>query len=166
MPAPMVSHDQKSHVALHFDLHWPKEYNGAIDDMIGTMWHWYQHQWHHMTINIMLHIISVVWTKEMLWCHFCCWHYVTLMPVPMLHLILIVLTEGMRWCHWQHHWHHLISGVVPMVSHGQTSHITPHFDYFDQRNTIVPLMVLSISHDADTNAMTLHVGNTNSSGIM
>ena len=45
-------------------------------------------------------------------------------------------------------------------------HIAPNFDGLDLMNAMVPLMVQSASHDADTNAITSHDTNTNASGIM
>ena len=41
---------------------------------------------------------------------------------------------------------------VPVVSHSQKSHTGPHFDHLDLRNAMVSLMMLSTSHDADSNA--------------
>ena len=41
----IVSHDQKSNFALHFDLT-----HGMVPlMMLGIMWHWHQNQWHCMT---------------------------------------------------------------------------------------------------------------------
>ena len=31
----------------------------------------------------------------------------------------------MHWCHWWHHWHHVMLTPMPMVSHGQKSHVAP-----------------------------------------
>ena len=39
-------------------------------------------------------------------------------------------------------------------------------DYLDLRNAVVPFMVFSTPHDADTNAVALHKTNTNLNGIM
>ena len=50
-----------------------------------------------------------------------------------MHLISIVLTQ------------------VPVVLHGKINHIEVCFDHLDLRNAMVSLMVLSTSHDADTN---------------
>ena len=45
---------------------------------------------------------------------------------------------------------------MPMVSHYQKGHVTPHFDHHDLGNAVVLLMMLSTSHDVDTNAVALH----------
>ena len=49
----------KSHVALHFNCGQPEQYSAALDDTIGIMWYWWQQEWHYMTRNVMLDLISV-----------------------------------------------------------------------------------------------------------
>ena len=44
--------------------------------------------------------------------------------------------------------------------------VTCHFDHLDVKNAMVPVIVLSTSHDADTNTVASHDTNTNASGIM
>ena len=46
---------------------------------------------------------------------------------------------------------------VPMTSHDQKCNITSHFSHLNLRNEVVPLTVLSASHDAyaSTNGFTL-----------
>ena len=51
-----------------------------------------------------------------------------------------------------------------MVSSGQESHIASDFDHLDLWNAMVPLMMLSGAHDADTDAVALH--DAYGSGIM
>ena len=36
-----------------------------------------------------------------------------------------------------------------ILFHDEKSHVAPHFDCFDVRNIVVPLMVLMPSHDAN-----------------
>ena len=48
--------------SISFWSSWTNTWNDAIDDTVGIMWHWYQHQWHHMTKNIMFHIVWTVLT--------------------------------------------------------------------------------------------------------
>ena len=52
-------------------------------------------------------------------------------PKVMLHLILIVLSWQMLWCHWGYCWHHMTPTLVSMVSDDQRSHVTPfeHLDW-------------------------------------
>ena len=90
------------------------------------------------------------------------------LPIPsndqkvMLHLILIILMNA------------VVTFTTPFASHdanagasGVTlpkSHVVPYFDHLDLRNAIVPLIMLSASHDADGNAMASH--DTNANGVM
>ena len=47
--------------------------------------------------------------------------------------------------------------LMPMASHEEKSHVAPHFDHLDLRNSMVPLKMLSASHDIGTiaNGVTL-----------
>ena len=63
-------------------------------------------------------------------------------------------TISIRWCKG---WY---NGVTWPKSH------VSHFDHLDLRNAMVPVMVLSTSHDADTNAIILHDTNSGVTGIM
>ena len=82
----------------------------------------------------------------------------------MSHLILTVMTEEMHWCYWQHYWHHMMAGLLPVVSHDKMSYCTSFTPSWCVSNAMVPLMVLSTPHDADTNKVDSHY--TNTSGIM
>ena len=62
--------------------------------------------------------------------------------------------------------HHMMPGLVPVMSYEQNSYVASHFDNLDLRNTMVPLMLLSIPCDSDTNAMVSHDSNTNAICIM
>ena len=46
--------------------------------------------------------------------------------------------------------------IVPMVSLDQKSHNACHFDHLAVRNVVVPMVMLSTFHDADTNALESH----------
>ena len=64
MPAPNASHNQKVMLLLfceHLDLN---NGNGAIDHTVGIMWHWQQHQWHHMTKKLCCTIFQLYWPNE------------------------------------------------------------------------------------------------------
>ena len=44
---------------ISFWSFWPKKWNDAIDDTVSSMWHWHQHQCHHMTKKVRLHIFQL-----------------------------------------------------------------------------------------------------------
>ena len=44
------------------------------------------------------------------------------------------------------------TGMMPILAHGQESHVEPHFDHLDIRNAVVPLMMSLVSLDADAGA--------------
>ena len=67
----------------------------------------------------------------------------------MLHLILIILTLGMQWCHWQCHPHHMMTKLVPIASPDRKYHVAPHFYCLELRNSIVSLTMHLASHDVD-----------------
>ena len=68
----------------------------------------------------------------------------------------------MPWCHWLNCWHHVTPASVPM-GHWPKSDIAPHINHLDLKNAVAPLMVLSTSNDADTNAVASH--DTKATGI-
>ena len=70
----------------------------------------------------------------------------------MLHLTLVVLRKKCNGVS-DNMEHHMILRLVPMVSYVPNSYVAPHFDYLDLRNMKVALMVLSRSHDTDSNAV-------------
>ena len=53
-----------------------------------------------------------------------------------------------------------------MESNDKKCHVALHFDHLDLRNVMLPLMVLSTSHDANTNAVESYDTNTNANGII
>ena len=40
----------------------------------------------------------------------------------------------------RHQWHHVM--LIPMASRDQKCYVVPHFSFVNQRNTVMPLMVL------------------------
>ena len=52
--------------------------------------------------------------------------------------------------------HHVMVMVMCIVSHDQKSHFAPHFDCLDQRNSMVPLMMPSASHDTNVMSLVFH----------
>ena len=54
----------------------------------------------------------------------------------------------MQWCHRWYHWLHVMQ--VPMVSNDQESHVAPLFDHLVLRNVMLPLIMLSASHNTGT----------------
>ena len=69
----------------------------------------------------------------------------------MLHLILVILTQGMQWCHWCCCWSQVMPIPEPVVSHDQKSHVAPHFSFLDLRNAMVPVMTPLASCHTNTN---------------
>ena len=56
----------KCHVApqLHSKLHWPKECNAAIDDAVGSIWHWCQWKWHKIMMESCCSSFQMSWPKK------------------------------------------------------------------------------------------------------
>ena len=157
-----------------FQLHWPEECNGTIDDSIGITWHWWQHQWHHMTKKWCCTLFQLFWSKEcsgdnmmlFAWCD------------------TDARANGIKWpkCHVASHFDwldlgntmvpltncqvHMMPGWVPMVSHDQKSHVAHHFVHLNLRNAMTSLIVMSTSHDADTYAKASHDTNINATSIL
>ena len=124
---------QIRHATPHFGCYSAKECIGTIHDTISITWHWYQHQWHHMTKNYDVPHFS--------------WRNLRNALVPLMMLFAAYDTgTGINGTKFQkHYWHHIISRLVAVVLHEPKSPIAPHFDHFDRRNALVPLMVLSTS---------------------
>ena len=140
MQLSIMSHDPKSHVAPHFDHLYLRECIGVTDDVISITWCWCQYQWHHMTKEVMLHLILIVLTYEMNGStDNTIWHQITLVllalhdPKVILHLISIVLPCKM---------HHVALTLAHMASHNQECHAVPLFNCLDLRNLVVPLLML------------------------
>ena len=142
----MVLHDQKCHVAPHFNnldvwnavvlLTMPMVSLDAKASASVMAW----------SKRSCLISLQSSWCKECNgghWWHCCChqWHHMT--KKVMLHLILIISTIGMQWCHWWCYQHHMMLTLSPMASHDQKSHVTPHFSYLDLKNAMVALIALA-----------------------
>ena len=76
-------HMTKESFCTSFQLSWPKEHNGAIDDTIGITWHWCQHHvlaygmqwWHWWCRSIMWHWCQcqgIKWPESNVAPHFDC----------------------------------------------------------------------------------------------
>ena len=121
---PLVSCDGSTHdvtwsCPTSFWLSWCKEYNGAIDGASSVTCHWHQCLWLQITKKFMLH------------------------------LIFIVLTWGIQWCNWGYHQCDMPLKSVLTASHDPKSHVSPHLDWLDLRNAVVPLMMLLAAHDTN-----------------
>ena len=181
MLAPMISHDQKSHFAPHFDyLHLKNTMvsltlpstscDTRASDVTGianciTWWKSHTaHHFDHLNLRNVMVPFTMLSVSHQCQCHqllLMQWYHMTIKV--MLHLISVVLTWGKWWCHWWCCWNHVTLMPVPMASNDQ-SHAAPHFNCLDLRNAMVPLKMLSIAYDADTNALTSQ--NTNTNAIM
>ena len=108
--------------------------------------------------KVMFHLILIILTKEMEWCHWWFhWYHIMLMLVPrishdqkvMLYLLLVILTYQMKWCYWWHSWLHVTETQASKASNDQQSYVTHCFNYLDLMNTGVLFTMLLASHDAD-----------------
>ena len=120
MLVPVTSHEQ-NHVTSPFDC------LDLTDGMVplitlGIMWHWHQHQWHHLTQNGMLHIVSVIPPDEysgaidnaigITWCWCQCQQCQMIEKTHFTsHFDHLELTQ-MQWCYWWCHQCHVISTLV------------------------------------------------------
>ena len=90
-PVPMAPHDQKSHITPHFDH--LDLINAVVSFTIslascyantgamGITWCWCLCQRNHMTRKLMWHLLLIILTQQMEWCHWWhCLHHVT--PTP------------------------------------------------------------------------------------
>ena len=105
----------------------------------------------HLTEKIILHLISIILTKE-------CNDTTMMLLVQMqnqwcpmtnevtLHLISIVLTYSIQWCHWQHWWHHVTP--VPVVSMTKKSCCTS-FQSSSHKEYSGAIFIPLVSHDPD-----------------
>ena len=82
--------------------------SASSSDGISIMHHWYCHWCHLMPMPMALHEQKI-----------------------MLHLISIVFTKEMQWCHWWHHHHYVMSMPLLISSHDKISHVIPHFNPLD-----------------------------------
>ena len=70
-----------------FWLSWLHKCSNVIDDAIDMTWCWCWCQLHLMTKKVMLHLLFIILTNQMDWCHWWhCWHHVTLPPASMHHM--------------------------------------------------------------------------------
>ena len=163
-------HMTKNPYCTSFWLSWPKECSSAIDDAISVTWCWLQCQWHHITrSHVALHFNHLELRNVMVsltipsvshdtkangvtwWKNPCCtslhWNG------AIIHAVSIIWP----WC--QHQWCHMtkifilqLISVVLTQGIGQNCDIWLPFDDF--RNAVVPLTILSVSHDSDASGIT------------
>ena len=58
----------------------------------------------------------------------------------------------MQWCHRCHHCHYVTPISVPVASCDPKSHVASNLEYLGLSNVVVPLMMLSVSCDGNTDA--------------
>ena len=123
--------------------------------------------------KVMLHCILIMLTQGMQWCHWeCHWCHATLILMP------VALHDWKKsccssfWSLWPKKCKRAIDKTVdtmpvwvPLLSHDQKV-MLPLILIIFVRKLVVLLVMLSTWHDADTNAVASHDGNTNAGGIM
>ena len=137
----------KESYCISFWSSWPNRQNCVIDDSASIMWHWHQHEWNHMTKQIMLHIVSVFLTLQINWYYWQCY----------CHHMLLVSTGSNDWkCHVASHFDYLEqqwnTGFDDTISvmwckhwyHKTKCHITPYFNHLNVTK-MVPLTVPSVA---------------------
>ena len=75
-------HMTKKSLSTLFWSSWANTCSCTIDNPIGITWCQCQNQMHHMMKKVMLHLILIIFTKQMQWCHWWChWHHMVLVPM-------------------------------------------------------------------------------------
>ena len=132
---------------------WPMKWNVVIDDAVGITWCWCQ--WLHITKKVMLHLLLIILTYEIQWCHIWC-HQHEAMPVPMVshdhvapHFDFLNLRNAM------------VPLMIPPTSCGTNASASgiawpkhsccTYFNHLDLRNAMMPLTMPSASHAAYVN---------------
>ena len=119
----------------------------------GIRWHWWQ--WHCM-IKIILHLILIVLTGEMQWCHWWCYQHHL-----MLRLALMVLHDQENYFNYLDPRNAMVPltmllelcDVGDMVSQDQNRHVAYNFNCLYIRNIMMPITMLFASCDTDTDPM-------------
>ena len=125
---PMVSHDPKIHVALHFNH---LDLRSAIVPLTMLF----------ASLDADASAIGFIWPRRS-----CCTSLLSSWPKNYSGAIYDAVSIMWYW-HWCQ-WYHEMSMSMAVVSPDQTSHVVPHFDYLDVRNAVVPLTVPVASCDA------------------
>ena len=102
----------KNSCCTSFQASRPNGYSDAIDGTVDITWCQHRCKWCHMTRKVMMHLVS------------------------------IILTYQMQWCHWQCCQDHVMLTPVPVMSHGQKRYIILYFNLTYLINAVVPLMML------------------------
>ena len=81
-----------------------------------------------------------------------CTEWITRPKKVMLHIISVIFTKQMQWLHWWclQHQQHMKLRLLPMVSNDQKFQITSHFEYLDLTNIMISLMMALGSCETDT----------------
>ena len=112
----LASHGKEKPYCTSFQMSWPEECNGDIDDVVGMMWHWCQCWWHQITnksccTSFQLPLPkeysgAIFYTFAIMWCQQQC-QCCTLFWLSWLGECSGAFDDatGITWC-WCH-WHHL-----------------------------------------------------------
>ena len=145
----------KQSSCISFWSSWPKECNGAIDNTIlathvanlsRVTWPKksccisFQLSWLKKCNGSIDDAISILLCQSQ-----CQWYHMT--KKVKLHPISVVLAKWMQWCHWNHYRYD--TNVVINYVTWPKGPVVPPFDHLDLSNAMVPLTMLSTSHDAD-----------------
>ena len=154
MPAPVASHEQRSHIVPYFVLSWLKKWMLQLTMPFGIRWHWCQ--WHHMMKKVILHLISIVLTWEMWWFHWWCHQYhvmLTLAPMASYNQESLVAPHFNCLALWNTMVPLLmllvLCGPESVMSHDQKRHVTYHFHCLYLRKSMMLFMMLLVSCDTD-----------------
>ena len=113
---------------------------------------WHQYQWHYMTKRVMLHLISIILTEQMLWCHLLChlwshdadgndikWpeRWCSISFYLDLTNELLPLRTLFAWCD---------TDTSIMTLHDQKSYVAHCFSHFDLMNTVLLLTMTFALH--------------------
>ena len=144
---PMVWLDQKSHAVPHFDcldlrnLMMPLTVpsvscnaNTNVDSITycNSLWSSWPKEFYVMLMPIASNDQKVIWPKE----------FSGSIDTPFAYICTLHYTNNVSTLQ-----------VMPMVSHEQRSHATPHFNHLDLMNSLVPLAVSLASSDTDASVV-------------
>ena len=164
----LTSHDQNSHVAPYFSIL-----------TSGMQWCYWRCYWCHVMLTSMpvawcetdTDANGVIWSKSHVCIAFNLHNQRNSMVLFMLTASCDANANGSTWpkkscctSFWLS-WPKEFSGVtyqaislyvlpilMPVVSYEQKCYVAPYFDHLDLMTAVVPLMILSATHDTDTDA--------------
>ena len=175
----MASQNQKKLCHTSFQLSWPKIYNGVIDHTFIIMWCWLECQLHDMIKNhlaphfyhlglrnTVFPLIMPFASCDAHWCHY---HHMVPTLVPVVWQDVDGSTNGIKWS--RNHVEHHFQSSLPKESYctiDKTLRITwcqcqwhhrarkkqccTSFQYLDQRNAVLPLVMQLASYDVSAGA--------------